>query len=410
MTSCRGEAPSLHSGVRALLRAALAGGASLTLAGAILVGPMGAPAAADPPTTIAEAKAQVEQLEVDAEALDQEALAVKVKLTAGTKALTLKQRDVRQQAAKVARTRRQVAQMALTQFQNLSLDTTAKIFLTQDADGFLDRIATVEKVTENQNRALQDFKDEQAHLAVLERSAKVDVTTLRAADQEMSRLRAASAAKVAQSKAVLARLTAQERARIAAEQRAAELAARRAAEAAAAKAAKEQAAREEAAREQAALDEARSSKSSSSKSSSSRSSDTASTSSSRDFGSSTTTTVRSTGKGATALAYAKKQLGKPYVWGADGPSSFDCSGLTSAAWRAAGISIPRVSRAQSTGAGARVAKSDLQPGDLVFFYTPVSHVAMYVGNGMVIHAPRPGRTVTYQRLDAMPYVGARRPG
>jgi cell wall-associated NlpC family hydrolase len=371
---------------------------------------MGAPAAADPPTTIAEAKAQVEQLEVDAEALDQEALAVKVKLTAGTKALTLKQRDVRQQAAKVARTRRQVAQMALTQFQNLSLDTTAKIFLTQDADGFLDRIATVEKVTENQNRALQDFKDEQAHLAVLERSAKVDVTTLRAADQEMSRLRAASAAKVAQSKAVLARLTAQERARIAAEQRAAELAARRAAEAAAAKAAKEQAAREEAAREQAALDEARSSKSSSSKSSSSRSSDTASTSSSRDFGSSTTTTVRSTGKGATALAYAKKQLGKPYVWGADGPSSFDCSGLTSAAWRAAGISIPRVSRAQSTGAGARVAKSDLQPGDLVFFYTPVSHVAMYVGNGMVIHAPRPGRTVTYQRLDAMPYVGARRPG
>jgi len=110
------------------------------------------------------------------------------------------------------------------------------------------------------------------------------------------------------------------------------------------------------------------------------------------------------------LAFAKEQLGKPYVWGATGPNSFDCSGLTSAAWRHAGISIPRVAAAQSTGGGAPVAKADLQAGDLVFFYSPVSHVALYVGNGIVIHAPRPGRTVTYIKMSSMPYAGARRPG
>lgn len=403
MTSARDQARTFPRGLRALLRAGLAGGASLTLAATILAGPMSAPATAAPPVTVAQAKAQVDQLEIDAEALDQQALAVKIKLTARSKALALKQQDVRRQTAKVLRTRRQVSQMALAQYQNRSLDTTAQLLLSQDTDGFLNRIATVEAVNASQTQVLHDYQVEKVLLAALERSAKADVTGLQASDRELSRLRAASAAKIVQSKAVLARLTAEERARIAAEQKAAELAARRAAEAAAAQAAKEQAA--QAAREQ----EARSRAAKHARSTGSSSSSTSS-SQSRDFGSATTRTVRSTGKGATALAFAKKQLGKPYVWGAAGPDSYDCSGLTSAAWRAAGITIPRVSRAQSTGAGAPVARADLQAGDLVFFYTPVSHVAIYVGNGMVIHAPRPGRTVMYQKLAAMPYVGARRPG
>jgi cell wall-associated NlpC family hydrolase len=366
------------------------GVSALALAVSIFSGPGSAPAAADPPLTVAEAKAQVDQLEVDAAAIDQEAVGVKVRLAAGNKLLAMKQEDVRQQTANVARIRKQVGQVALAQFQNRNLDTTAQLFLTSDTDGFLNKISTVEKVSENQNTVLQDYQAEQARLADLERSAKVDVATLQAQDRELARLRVASAAKITESKAVLARLTEQERKRIAAEELAAKQAAQKAAEAAQAAQAAQVA--------KVAANSSASTKTSTS------------STNSNPFTPTKTKSTRSTGKGAVALAYAERQLGKPYSFGAEGPGAFDCSGLTSAAWRAAGVSIPRTSQAQSTGAGRAIAKADLQPGDLVFFYSPVSHVAMYVGNGTVIHAPRPGKTVEYIKMKYMPYAGARRPG
>ncbi len=119
--------------------------------------------------------------------------------------------------------------------------------------------------------------------------------------------------------------------------------------------------------------------------------------------------VTSGSKGRAALAFARSQLGKPYVFGAAGPSSYDCSGLMLAAWRSAGVSLPRTSQ-QQYAQGRRVARSDLRPGDLVFFYSQSpSHVGMYVGNGMIIHAPRPGRSVEYIKMSYMPYAGAVRP-
>ncbi|MGY1703496.1 C40 family peptidase [Geodermatophilus sp. SYSU D00697] len=109
-----------------------------------------------------------------------------------------------------------------------------------------------------------------------------------------------------------------------------------------------------------------------------------------------------------AVDTALAQQGDPYGWGATGPNAFDCSGLTTFAYRAAGVELPRTSRAQSTF-GAPVAKSDLKPGDLVFFYSPVSHVAMYIGNGQMVHASTAGQPVKVVNLDSMPsYVGARR--
>lgn len=115
-------------------------------------------------------------------------------------------------------------------------------------------------------------------------------------------------------------------------------------------------------------------------------------------------------KGETALTYAKSQLGKPYVWAADGPDSFDCSGLTLRAWQAAGVELPRVTYDQ-INASPRVAKSDLRPGDLVFFHgSSPSHVGIYAGNGQIIHAPRPGESVEYTSLSSMPFSGATRPG
>jgi len=111
-----------------------------------------------------------------------------------------------------------------------------------------------------------------------------------------------------------------------------------------------------------------------------------------------------------AVATALAQVGKPYVWGAAGPNAFDCSGLMQYSWSAAGVALPHSSSAQS-GMGTPVSRSQLQPGDLVFFYSPVSHVGMYIGNGQMVHAATSGTPVQVVSLNSMPgYNSARRVG
>jgi cell wall-associated NlpC family hydrolase len=110
-----------------------------------------------------------------------------------------------------------------------------------------------------------------------------------------------------------------------------------------------------------------------------------------------------------AVDTALAQLGDPYVWGAGGPSAFDCSGLTQYAYAAAGITLPHSSLAQSR-MGTAVSRADLQPGDLVFFYSPVSHVGMYIGNGKMVHASTAGEPVMVSTVDMKGYAGARRLG
>ncbi|MFE0517314.1 NlpC/P60 family protein, partial [Streptomyces sp. NPDC058964] len=107
------------------------------------------------------------------------------------------------------------------------------------------------------------------------------------------------------------------------------------------------------------------------------------------------------GRAAAAVAAARSALGKPYVWGANGPGSYDCSGLTQAAWKAAGVTLPRTTYDQ-VDAGTTVPVSQAQPGDLVFFYDDLSHVGLYIGNGMMIHAPKPG---AYVREESIYYGG-----
>ncbi|MEV8220875.1 C40 family peptidase [Dietzia maris] len=111
--------------------------------------------------------------------------------------------------------------------------------------------------------------------------------------------------------------------------------------------------------------------------------------------------------GQRILDAATTRVGSPYVWGATGPNSFDCSGLTSWAYKEAGISIPRTSQAQ-IGGGTQVSKADLQPGDIVAFYSGASHVGIYAGNGQVVHAPYSGTSVSYAPVDSMPFYGATR--
>jgi peptidoglycan DL-endopeptidase CwlO len=113
------------------------------------------------------------------------------------------------------------------------------------------------------------------------------------------------------------------------------------------------------------------------------------------------------GLGSRALALAKGKLGDPYVWGSAGPNAFDCSGLVVWAFKQLGKGLPHSSATLST-MGTLVSKTALQPGDLVFFYSPVSHVGIYAGNGMVLNATESGQPVQYTKLANMPFHSARR--
>lgn len=117
--------------------------------------------------------------------------------------------------------------------------------------------------------------------------------------------------------------------------------------------------------------------------------------------------VAGSGAAATAVNTALAQLGKPYVWAASGPGSFDCSGLVQYAYAAAGVSLPHSSGAQA-GMGTAVSRDQLQPGDIIAFYSPVSHVGIYIGNGQMVHAPTSGDVVKIASIDAMGSITAMR--
>jgi cell wall-associated NlpC family hydrolase len=120
-----------------------------------------------------------------------------------------------------------------------------------------------------------------------------------------------------------------------------------------------------------------------------------------------TTAGPSSNAAATAVAFALAQVGDAYVWGGNGPNAWDCSGLTTAAYKAAGITIPRTSYSQFT-VGTPVSLSDLRPGDLVFYYSGISHVGMYIGNGRIVHAANTTRGVVTDSVTSMPFMGGRR--
>ncbi|MFI5806565.1 NlpC/P60 family protein [Streptomyces sp. NPDC051561] len=116
-----------------------------------------------------------------------------------------------------------------------------------------------------------------------------------------------------------------------------------------------------------------------------------------------------TSQGQRAISYATGKIGRPYVWGAEGPDAFDCSGLTQQAWSAAGRPIPRTSQEQWRLL-PKVSVSQMRPGDLIVYFSDASHIGMYIGDGAIVHAPRPGRNVTIAGAGSMPILGVVRPG
>jgi cell wall-associated NlpC family hydrolase len=113
------------------------------------------------------------------------------------------------------------------------------------------------------------------------------------------------------------------------------------------------------------------------------------------------------GAGVEAVRAAQTQLGKPYKWGGTGPGSYDCSGLTSWAFKQAGVTLPR-SSSQQARVGSAVSFANLKPGDLVFYYQPVSHVGIYVGDGKMINSPQTGDVVKYSTVNSSAFTTARR--
>lgn len=120
-------------------------------------------------------------------------------------------------------------------------------------------------------------------------------------------------------------------------------------------------------------------------------------------------TVYPGGAAGEAINFACAQIGKPYSWGAAGPDAYDCSGLTMRAWEAAGVSLPHNAAAQRSAVRS-VDRSDLRPGDLVFYYSAISHVAIYAGDGWVVDAPQAGEPVRMTSIDRMPINSYGRPG
>jgi len=295
--------------------------------------------------------------------------------------------DVAQRTQKLNEAREELGSFAAAQYRTgASAPDTATFLLADSPQDYFDQTQLMGRLTNRQKGAVDDYAVEQSATMEKRKEATESLQSLTESQGDLKSAKATVQKKLAGARALLSQLTAEEKARLAAiEEKKKQEAERKAAALAQQQAAAERQAREEAAQQQ---DSGSSTGSTSSGSSSDSASDSASDASYAT-------------KAEKALAFARAQIGKPYVWGATGPGSYDCSGLTQAAWKAAGVDIPRVTYDQ-VNAGTTVSLSAAQPGDLVFFYDDISHVGMYIGNGMMIHAPKPG---AYVREESIYYDG-----
>jgi cell wall-associated NlpC family hydrolase len=301
--------------------------------------------------------------------------------------------DVAANTEKLNEARRTLGTYAAAQYRDGGMTSSAaSLLFSNDPQDLFDQSHLMDRMAGSEKRAVDDFQTQAAKAAKERREAAQSLASLTNTQNELKTKKKSVQDKLAQARQLLANLTAKEKARLAAiEKKKAEEARRKAAELA------EKQRKAEAARQQ--QEQAQQSSGSSSSGSSSGSGSSTGTGSSTSTGST---------KAAKAIDFAESQLGKPYVWGATGPNSYDCSGLTQAAWKAAGVSLPRTTWDQ-VKAGTRVSTSDLNPGDLVFFYDDISHVGLYIGDGMMIHAPKPGDVVKKAPITEMPIYGSVRP-
>ncbi|MFJ8946959.1 NlpC/P60 family protein [Streptomyces sp. NPDC102395] len=296
--------------------------------------------------------------------------------------------DVARRTEKLNEAREELGSFAAAQYRTgASAPDTATFLLADTPQDYFDRTQLMDRLTSRQKESVDAYVTEQSATMKKRQEASQSLQTLTASQNDLKTAKATVQKKLSDARVLLSRLTAQEKARLAEiEERKQQEAARKAVELA-----RQQAAERAEEREGGAGSSGSDAPSAASSSSSSPSSSSSSPVPDASYGT----------KAAKALAYARAQIGKPYVWGATGPDSYDCSGLTKAAWKAAGVSLPRTTYDQ-VGAGTAVSVADARPGDLIFFYDDVTHVGLYIGNGMMIHAPKPG---TYVREESVFYDG-----
>jgi cell wall-associated NlpC family hydrolase len=263
--------------------------------------------------------------------------------------------------------RRILGQFAAEQYRTGGLNQTVAIFLAPDPQQYFEQQHILDRMTVLQRQAFTTFEQQQAVVVKQRRQAAESLRQLNDTQQRLAADKTTVQQKLTQTQDLLNSLTAEQKARLAAlRKQQEEVAARKAAQLAA----------------QAQANAA----------------------------THTTTTTSSSyaAKAAKAIAFAKEQLGKPYVWGATGPYGYDCSGLVQAAWGAAGVSLPRTTFEQ-IDVGTRVSISNVQPGDLIFYNSSIDHVAMYIGDGQIIQAPHTGANIDIAPMTEMPIYGATRP-
>ncbi|MFF8317312.1 NlpC/P60 family protein [Streptomyces bobili] len=351
-----------------------------------------APSTDDKPS-VEEVEKKVDDLYRQAETATEKYNAAKEKTTKQRKQVDTLLDDVAQRAQKLNDAREELGSYAAAQYRTgASAPDTATFLLADTPQDYFDQTQLMGRVTERQKGAVDDYFADQAETMTKRQEAAESLQTLTDSQNDLRTAKATVQKKLSSARALLSQLTAEEKARLAAiEERKRQEAVRKAAELA------EQ--QQKAAAEAAAAAAQQESSDASGSGSTGSTGDTSSSSPSPSPSPSTDSSYAT--KAEKALAFARAQIGKPYVWGATGPDSYDCSGLTQAAWKAAGVTLPRVTYDQ-VNAGTTVSLSSAQPGDLVFFYADVTHVGIYIGNGMMIHAPKPG---TYVREESIYYDG-----
>ena len=296
--------------------------------------------------SISDVRDRVERLYHEAEQASERYNDARLRLRESRVRLTAVQSDLDRQRARVEAVRDRVAAVVVAQYQGQALSTASQVVLSDDPETFLSQLATVSEYNARQGHVVADLVVEADRLELREEAAQREADAITRTKETLAEEKATIDERAAEAESLLGRLEEEQRTE-------------------------------------------------------------------RESRSAVRVPVAAeapgSGRAAAAVAYALAQVGDAYVYGAAGPSAFDCSGLTMMAWAQAGVALPHSSSAQMSS-GSSVSTSALSPGDLVFYYSPVSHVGIYVGNGMVAHAANPSTGVRVDPVGSMPLSGAVRPG
>ncbi|WP_326817618.1 NlpC/P60 family protein [Streptomyces sp. NBC_01762] len=329
--------------------------ATLAFAGAATAAALPGAAHADPQLTPAQVKAKVDRLYHEAEVATEQYNGAKEKATATAKSLGALRDEAARRTERLNASRNALGSLAAAQYRTGGIDPAVQLALSSDPDEYLERASYVDRIADRQATEVSKVQRQVTEIAQLRAEAKEELAALGTRQAELKKHRTTVRARLADAQRLLDTLSPAQRAAYV------------------------------------QWDTARS----------------AAGHADRSTQRAGAAQAAPNARAAEAVAFAYGALGRPYVWGATGPTSFDCSGLTQAAWRSAGVSLPRTTYTQ-INAGQRISRSELAPGDLVFFYSGVSHVGLYIGDGRMIHAPHPGAPVRIAPIDEMPFAGATR--